>query len=77
VCVCVCVFCVCAHTQARFIHCLVVYGKGSVITSVVDGPCMDMRQASFAIQLNTQTQEMQMQLYHLVNGSVKHYIAVK
>jgi hypothetical protein len=27
---------------------------------------MDMWQASFAIQLNTQTQEMQMQLYRLL-----------
>jgi len=36
-----------------------------------------MQQASFAIQLNTQTQEMQMQLYRLLTGSVKHYIVVK
>lgn len=41
--------CVCAW----FIHCLVVYGRGSVVTSVVDGPCMDLQQASFAMQSNT------------------------
>ena len=76
VCLCVCVH-ACAHTCTWFIHCLVVYGKGSVITSVVVGPCMDMRQASFAIQLNTQTQEMQIQLYRLSAGSVKNYMVVK
>ena len=68
----VCV-CVCARARA----CLVVYGRGSVITSVVDGPCMDLQQASFAIQSNTQTQEMQMQLYCFVTGSVKQCMVVK
>jgi hypothetical protein len=36
-----------------------------VITSLVDGPYLDMWQASFTIQSKTQTQERQMHLYSL------------